>query len=187
MLKQSGVYSYIDDQQRVVLFGTEDADRISGCQTGYRRLGAGPNDWIFYPVGLDKDVDLSSLSGFKNLYARFKNIHGANIDAYEKYLRNGIVYVGGMGDDILLAPGPGRHATLAGGRGNDILVVADREAGLQSLPLSYIGGQWKQQELRGGSGDDDLFGERILGVERTFVYGRGCGDDIIFVVGGYGG
>lgn len=87
------------------------------------------------------------------------------------------------GNDILLAPGG--NDTLEGGKGNDILVVADSEAGLRASS-SYIRGDWNVQEIRGGSGDDDLFGEKLLGAERTFVYGKGHGNDVLFVIGGYG-
>jgi Ca2+-binding RTX toxin-like protein len=91
---------------------------------------------------------------------------------------------GMAGDDILLSPGG--NNTLEGGKGNDILVTADSEAGLQTSSSNYIRGDWNVQEIRGGSGDDDLFAEKMFAAERTFVYGKGHGNDVLFVIGGYG-
>lgn len=79
---------------------------------------------------------------------------------------------GGEGDDILRGWSDTGQSVYQGGAGNEIIVSAAREAGMVS-DGNYIEGIWSDHVINGGSGDDDLFAERIMGVNRDVIFGRG--------------
>ena len=171
------------------LFGGYGNDLLSGGAGADQLDGGKGIDTVSYETsdaGVTVNLeDNTATGGHANgdTFNDIENIIGSDFDDRLQGNSEDNSLSGGAGDDIIMSTGG--DDTLKGGKGNDILVIADDEAGLTTMG-PYVGGDWNIQEVDGGSGDDDLFAQRILGSERTFVYGRGYGDDVLFAMGGVG-
>ena len=108
VLHSSNVYNYLDDKNKLVIFGTNSADHINNTVTA-------------------KKIDLNnilSLGGSAEAY--LNTVESYWIEKYQKYIKNGIVYVAGNGNDTVTGTeyndrllGAAGDDTLKGGEGSD--------------------------------------------------------------------
>ncbi|MDE7229642.1 MAG: hypothetical protein K2N56_04100, partial [Oscillospiraceae bacterium] len=158
-------YSAVSDNYaRVVVFtetastyiGTELADTFNGSASNEFIFGEGGNDTLRGGGGndvLDGGEGDDSLEG------------GNGDDVLDGGEGDDNLY-GGIGNDVL--NGGEGDDDLHGGVGNDILNGGEDND-------TFYGGDGNDV-LDGGEGDDTLYGE---GGDDTYVYGKGCGNDII--------
>jgi len=77
MLHSSNVYNYLDDKNRLVIFGTDSTDNINKTVT-------------------TKKIDLNNILSFGGSAETYLNIVESSwVEKYQKYIENGIVYVAG--------------------------------------------------------------------------------------------
>ena len=131
-LDNSGVYNFLDENNRVVIFGSDKSDELNGYTTNYTYDKSGKKY-----VQIDKDVDLSSL-GWKGTAAEW--VTGMENSKFTPYLKNGIVYVSGDGNDRII--GTDADDRLIGGDGIDSLdggKGADRLEGGKGFDTYHVG------------------------------------------------
>ena len=101
VLHASNVYNYLDDKNRLVIFGTDSIDNINKTVT-------------------TKQIDLDNVLSLGGLAETSLNIIASSwIEKYQKYVKNGIVYVTGNGNDTVI--GTDYDDRLLGGEDNDTL------------------------------------------------------------------
>lgn len=101
MLHSSNVYNYLDDKNRLVIFGTNSTDNINKTVTA-------------------KKIDLNNILSLGGSAEAYLNIFESSwVEKYQKYIENGIVYVAGNGDDTVI--GTDYNDRLLTGEGNDTL------------------------------------------------------------------
>ncbi|MSN97161.1 hypothetical protein F1B92_08315, partial [Campylobacter sp. FMV-PI01] len=110
----SGVIDYLDENNKLVIFGSNDKDPISGTKA---------KNFDF-----SQDIELK-VKGYNIKIPQILLNH------FKKYIKNGIHYIGGDGDDTIT--GTNKDDILKGGNGDDILDGGDGS-----------------DKLYGGSGND---------------------------------
>ena len=122
-LHESDVYNFRDSNNRITLFDGDNDNIIQGTK--------GDN------LDIKNDINVSSLGFFKGAGAEIV-YDLENFNKYREYLKNGITYVGGDGDD-----------TIEGTEYSDIL-----KGNSDNDTLSGKGGD---DQLEGGSGSDTYY------------------------------
>ena len=112
-LHESDVYNFRDENDRIVLFDGDNDNIIQGTK--------GDN------LDIKNDINVSSLGFFKGAGAKIV-YDLENFNKYREYLKNGITYVGGDGDDTIegteysdILKGNSDNDTLSGKGGDDQL------------------------------------------------------------------
>ena len=126
ILDQSGIYNFRDENNRIVVFGSQENDALIEYQAKNLQL--------------DKDVDVSAIDNkWQHLWLD-STIADAFIDnEYSQYLKNGIVYIAGNGNDTIV--GTQYNDQLIGGNGIDSLdggKGSDRLEGGQGFDIYHV-------------------------------------------------
>ena len=105
VLHESNVYNYLDDKNRLVIFGTDSTDNINKTVT-------------------TKQIDLDNVLSLGNVWSlggwAETSLNTLSwTEKYQKYVKNGIVYVTGNDNDTVI--GTDYDDRLLGGKGNDTL------------------------------------------------------------------
>lgn len=171
-LKKSGVINYLNEEGKIVIFGSNDSDSLSKFEAKN--------------LNLSDNINLDSMSfTWKGVTVTAPDIIGslADLNHYKDKLDKGIVYVTGNADDTVTATkyddrifggsgddtidgrrgddylnGGKDNDTLKGGAGNDILVGGTGNDTLEGGDDNdYLYGGTGRDTLKGGSGNDNLY------------------------------
>lgn len=108
ILNQSNVYDFLDENAKVVIFGTTESETLEKDKAKN--------------LTLDKDIDLSSIDGYHGLdellTLLFTDINKMN--KFKEHLKNGITYVG---NDIYLYQKGDGFDTIFDAQGKDMLYL----------------------------------------------------------------
>ncbi|MBR6027227.1 MAG: hypothetical protein IK065_06510, partial [Neisseriaceae bacterium] len=180
ILGQSGIYNFRDDQDRIVMFGSNQSDKLTEYTTNYEYNHIDKPGEKFQ---LDKDIDVSSLKEW------WKEL-GADVvinNEFTQYLENGIVYVGGNGNDTIT--GSEYADKLIGGDGNDTLNGGNKVTNIhhgQGVIEERIEGDDNQPDYMAGDAGFDTYiagdGDTIFDSDGDgqVVVNMGDGDNLDF-------
>lgn len=175
-----------------VVSGDEGNDRLDGGLGHDLLKGGDGNDWLF---GDDSGAELPGNDTLDGGTGQ-DSLYGYSGDDLLSGGDGDDTLYGGMGNDLLLGGegddklfGETGQDTLDGGAGNDEL-----EAGFDGAPgasRSLLLGGAGNDTLRGTGGDtldggqgDDIYSDRSSDTLKTYVFGRGSGDDTLLSGGG---